>query len=99
GRWLKRGEARITLRQRLSGLVFLAALLALVVPQRGMIVVAGAMLNPAAVAALAALVSILRVFDLVGESAGRVFATEMARHSRRIGAGLFAAPWLFAGLF
>ena len=93
-RWLRRGPQQITLRQRISGLVFLATVLALVVPQRGLLVVAGAMLKPETVAALAAVVSILRVFDLVGESAGRVFSTEMARHSRSLTAGLLAAPWL-----
>ena len=96
-RWLKRGEVQITFRERVSGLVFLASLLALVVPQRGLIVVAGAMLDPGTVAALAAVVSILRVFDLVGESAGRVFSTEMARHSRHISGELYALPWLLAG--
>jgi hypothetical protein len=73
-------------------------MLAIVVPQRGMVVVAGAMLNASTVAALAAMATILRVFDLVGDSAGRVFSTEMARSSRRINAGLFAAPWFLAGL-
>jgi hypothetical protein len=97
-RWLKRGQFHITLRQRIAGLVFLAFLFALVVPQRGLLVVAGAMLNPATVASLAALVSILRVFDLVGDSAGRVFSTEAARNSERISAGLFAGPWLLAAL-
>jgi len=97
-RWLKRGQFHITLRQRISGLVFLAFLFALVVPQRGLLVVAGAMLNPATVASLAALVSILRVFDLIGDSAGRVFSTEAARNSERISAGLFAGPWLLATL-
>lgn len=97
-RWLKRGEAQITFRERMSGLVFLATLLTLVVPQRGLIVVAGAMLDPGTVAALAAVVSILRVFDLVGESAGRVFSTEMARHSRRITGELYVLPWLLAGV-
>jgi hypothetical protein len=92
------GPNRINLRQRLSGLIFLASILALLVPQRGMIVVAGAMLSPEKVAALAALASILRVFDLVGEPAGRVFSTEMARHPRAIGGGLLFAPWLLAGL-
>ena len=95
-RWLSRGASHITLRQRLAGLVFLASLLSVVVTQRGLLVVAGALLTPENVAALAAVVSILRVFDLVGESAGRVFSTEMARHSRSIGAGLIVAPWLFA---
>ena len=97
GRRLKPGRARINMRQRLSGLIFLASLLALIVPQRGLIVVAGTMLSPETVAALAALASILRVFDLVGEPAGRVFSTEMARHPHAIRQGLLFAPWLAAG--
>jgi hypothetical protein len=97
-RRLTRGQLHLSLRQRISGLIFVATLLAIVVPQRGMIVVAGAMLNAGTVAALAAMATILRVFDLVGDSAGRVFSTEMARSSRRINAGLFAAPWFLAGL-
>jgi hypothetical protein len=97
-RRLERGPGRITIRQRFSGLIFLASILALLVPQRGLIVVAGAMLSPEKVAALAALASILRVFDLVGEPAGRVFSTEMARHPRAISRGLLIAPWLLAGL-
>ena len=97
-RRLHRGSRVITFGDRLTGLVFLASILALVVPQRGLIVVAGALLEPATVAALAAVISILRVFDLIGESAGRVFSTEMAQHSGRLNAGLFVAPWLFAAL-
>lgn len=97
-RRLERGKRRITLHQRLSGLIFLASILALLVPQRGLIVVAGAMLSPENVAALAAIASILRVFDLVGEPAGRVFSTEMARHPRAVNLGLVVAPWLLAGL-
>jgi hypothetical protein len=97
-RSLPRGQRHISIRERVSGLVFLASLLALVVPQRGLIVVAGALLEPGALAALAAVISILRVFDLVGESAGRVFSTEMARNSRRIGPQLHALPWILAAL-
>jgi hypothetical protein len=97
-RRLERGQARINIRQRISGLIFLASVLALLVPQRGLIVVAGAMLSAENVAALAALASILRVFDLIGEPAGRVFSTEMARHPRAISRGLLVAPWLLAGL-
>ncbi|MFL6515430.1 MAG: hypothetical protein ACJ8M1_10450, partial [Chthoniobacterales bacterium] len=96
-KWVPRGGVAITLRQRVSGLVFLVSFLALVVPQRGLIAVAGALLTPVTVASLAALVSILRVFDLVGESTGRVFATEMAQHPMRLNFGLLAAPWLLAG--
>jgi hypothetical protein len=96
-RRLKPGKARINIRQRLSGLIFLASLLALIVPQRGLIVVAGTMLSPETVAAVAALASILRVFDLVGEPAGRVFSTEMAQHPDAISRGLLLAPWLAAG--
>jgi len=95
-RWVPRGGVAITLRQRVSGLVFLVSFLALVVPQRGLIAVAGALLTPETVASLAAFVSILRVFDLVGESTGRVFATEMAQHPTRLNFGLLAAPWLLA---
>jgi hypothetical protein len=94
----ERGRAQITLRQRFHGLVFLAANVAVLVPQRGLIVVAGAMLAPESVAALAAIAALLRIFDLIGDPAGRVFSTEMAQHSRRIGFGLFAAPWLLAAL-
>lgn len=97
-RRLERGREQITPRQRFHGLVFLAATVALLVPQRGLIVVAGAMLAPESVAALAAFVVLLRVFELVGDPAGRVFSTEMAQHSQRISFGLFAAPWLFAAV-
>jgi hypothetical protein len=92
------GRNRISLRERASGLIFLASILALLIPQRGQIVVAGAMLSAEKVAALAAFASILRVFDLVGEPAGRVFSTEMARHPRAVSPGLLFAPWLLAGL-
>ena len=97
-RRLDRGRARITFRQRFHGLVFLATNVAVLIPQRGLIVVAGAMLAPETVAALAAIAALLRVFDLIGDPAGRVFSTEMAQHSRRIGFGLFAAPWLLAAI-
>lgn len=97
-RRIERGRERITWRQRFHGLVFLVSNVAVLIPQRGLIVVAGAMLAPGNVAALAALVALLRVFELVGDPAGRVFSTEMARHSHRISFGLFAAPWLLAVL-
>jgi len=97
-RRLERGRARITLRQRFQGLVFLVSNIALLVPQRGLIVVAGAMLAPESVAALAALVALLRVFEVIGDPAGRVFSTEMAQHPHRISFGLFAAPWFFAAI-
>jgi hypothetical protein len=97
-RSLEAGRARITLPQRLSGFVFLVSMIALLVPQRGLIVVAGAILSPENIAALAALGALLRVFELVGDPAGRVFSTEMAQHSGRIGFGVFAAPWLLAGI-
>jgi len=97
-RRLKPGRARLSMRQRVSGLIFLVSLLALLLPQRGLIVVAGTLLTAEKVAALAALASILRVFDLIGEPAGRVFSTEMARHPKSISGGLLFAPWLAAGL-
>ena len=97
-RRLERGRARITLRQRFHGLVFLVANVAVLIPQRGLIVVAGAILVPESVAALAALVTLLRVFDLVGDPAGRVFSTEMAQQSGRISFGLVAAPWFLAAI-
>lgn len=96
-RRLKAGNARINIRQRVYGLIFLASLLSILAPQRGLIVVAGTMLSAENVAALAALAIILRVFDLIGEPAGRVFSTEMARHPDVISRGLLFGPWLAAG--
>ena len=95
---LERGRAKISLRQRLPGLIFLIGVLGIVATQRGMITVAGALVSPELVASLAALLVLLRVFDLIGEPSGRVFSTEMARNVRGINRGLFAAPWLIAGL-
>ena len=97
-RRLGRGHATITFKQRLPGLTFLIALIAIIVTQRGMITVAGAILTPERIAGLAALIVLLRVFDLVGDPAGRVFSTEMARHPRVINFSLLAAPWLSAVL-
>jgi hypothetical protein len=94
---LERGPTRITFKQRLAGLIFLVGILGIVVTQRGMITVAGAIVSPERVAALAALLVLLRVFDLIGEPAGRVFSTEMVRHPRAITRGMLAAPWLIAG--
>jgi hypothetical protein len=93
---LERGRAHITFQQRLPGLIFLVGLLGIVATQRGMITVAGAIVTPERVAALAALLVLLRVFDLIGEPSGRVFSTEMARNPRAITRGLLAAPWLIA---
>ena len=95
---LERGHAAITFKQRLPGFTFLIAIVAIIATQRGMIAVAGAILTPERIAALAALIVLLRVFDLVGEPAGRVFATEMARHPRAITPALLATPWLLAVL-
>ena len=93
-----RGARRITRGERTAGLIFLVSLLALVVPQRGLIVVTGAILSAEVVAALAAWLSLLRVFDLVGETAGRVFATEAALHPRHFRRELFLLPWLLAAV-
>ncbi len=90
------GTARITLRERLSGLVFLVSLIAIIVPQRGLIVVSGALVNAENVAALAALLSLLRVYDLIGDPAGRVFSTELVRNPEQMHRGLIAGPWLLA---
>jgi hypothetical protein len=97
-RQLERGRTAITFKQRLPGFTFLVAVVAIIATQRGMIAVAGAVLTPEKIAALAALVVLLRVFDLVGEPTGRVFATEMARDSRAITPAMLAAPWLMAGV-
>jgi hypothetical protein len=94
----ERGRARITFKQRLPGLIFLVGVLGIVATQRGMITVAGAIVPPERVASLAALLVLLRVFDLIGEPSGRVFSTEMARDPRAINRGLLAAPWLIAGI-
>jgi hypothetical protein len=98
GRKLERGISTIAFRERLSGLVFLIAIIAIIATQRGMITVAGALLSAERVAALAALIVLLRVFDLIGEPAGRVFSTEMARHPRTLTFGVLTAPWLAAGI-
>ena len=97
-RRLKRGRARLTFEQRLPGLTFLIALVAIIATQRGMITVAGAILTPERVAALAALIVLLRVFDLVGEPTGRVFSTEMARNPGAITRPMLVMPWLIAAI-
>ena len=97
-RRLKRGRARLTFKQRLPGLTFLIALVAIIATQRGMITVAGAILTPERVAALAALIVLLRVFDLIGEPTGRVFSTEMARNPGAITRSMLVMPWLIAVL-
>jgi len=97
-RRLERGTRAITFRERLSGVAFLIALIAIIATQRGMITVAGAILTPERVAGLAALIVLLRVFDLVGEPAGRVYSTEMARDPRTVTLGTLGAPWLLAGI-
>ena len=97
-RRLKRGRARLTFKQRLPGLTFLIALVAIIATQRGMITVAGAILTPERVAALAALIVLLRVFDLVGEPTGRVFSTEMARNPGAITRSMLVMPWLIAAI-
>jgi hypothetical protein len=97
-RRLKRGRARLTFKQRLPGLTFLIALVAIIATQRGMITVAGAILTPERVAALAALIVLLRVFDLVGEPTGRVFSTEMARNPGAITRSMLVMPWFIAAI-
>lgn len=97
-RQLERGRTAITFKQRLPGFTFLIAIMAIIATQRGMIAVAGAILTPERIAALAALVVLLRIFDLVGDPAGRVFATEMARDPRSITPALLATPWLLAAI-
>ena len=97
-RRLERGREAITLKQRLPGFTFLVAIVAIIATQRGMITVAGAILTPERIAALAALIVLLRVFDLVGEPAGRVFATEMVREPHAITPALLATPWMLAGI-
>ena len=95
-RTIESGSAQINLRERFAGLIFVVSVIAIVVPQRGLIVVSGALLDNHSVAALAALLGLLRVYDLIGDPAGRVFATEGARHPDALGRSLFVAPWLLA---
>ena len=88
GRRLERGRAAITLKQRLPGFTFLIAIVAIIATQRGMITVAGAILTPERIAALAALIVLLRVFDLVWRTGWSRFlhgnGARSARHYSRI---------------
>jgi hypothetical protein len=97
-RRLERGRAAITFKQRIPGFAFLIAVAAIIATQRGMIAVAGAILTPERIAGLAALIVLLRVYDLIGEPTGRVFSTEMARNPRAITPSLLLAPWLLAAI-
>lgn len=103
-RQMPTGTLRTSWRQRMGGLVFLASALGLLLPERGLIALAGVHLSPVEIAALVALGSFLRVFDLVGDAGGRVAAREMARGDRPgrrwlllplpVALGLAVAAWL-----
>jgi O-antigen/teichoic acid export membrane protein len=73
------GIASITLRSRMRGLAFLASSSSSLIPEQGLVVIAGTMIAPEGLAVYAALAILLRGFEFLADVISRVLATELLR--------------------
>lgn len=81
-RHLPRGEKRISLRQHLEGTIFLLSAGSQLMLNQGIVAIAGAMLEPAALAAYAAVAILLRPFRLVANILSMVFSPRLIQQDR-----------------
>lgn len=73
------GIASLSLRSRLQGLVFLASSSSSLIPEQGLIAIAGIMIAPEALAVYAALTLLLRGFEFLADVMSRVLSTELLK--------------------
>jgi O-antigen/teichoic acid export membrane protein len=82
-RRLIRGSRRISLRQHFEGTIFLIGAGTHLMLNQGIVAVAGALLEPASLAAYAAIAVLLRPFKLVTNILAMVFSPRFIRQDRR----------------
>ena len=95
-RVLRRGSARISLRERLEGLVFFASTSIALLPDQGVVAIAGALITPGRLAAYAAMAVLLRPFRLVTQVLSAIMTPELIRRERPNYRGLLIGLWALA---
>jgi O-antigen/teichoic acid export membrane protein len=73
------GITSLSLRSRLQGLVFLASSSSSLIPEQGLIAIAGIMIAPEALAIYAALALLLRGFEFLADVMSKVLSTELLK--------------------
>lgn len=77
-----RGTLRIPVRQRMEGLAFLGSSLTMVMPDQGLVAVAGRLLTPQELAAFAAAAILLRPFRLLRSVLASILMPELIRRGQ-----------------
>jgi len=93
GRLASRGSERIRPRQRLLGLLLLVSVLTVLLPDDGLISLAGGIVPPASIAGYASVLLLFGVFKLLFAVLILVLVTELARTSRPNYRSLTAVIW------
>jgi O-antigen/teichoic acid export membrane protein len=96
-RSLPRGRTRLTLRERFEGLPFLATGATVVLPDQGLVAIAGRMLPAADLATYAAVAVLLRPFRLLRSVLVSILMPEFIRRPRESYSRHFAGVW-FLGI-
>lgn len=96
GRLLRRGLARISLRDRFEGLAFFASNSLALLPDQGVVAIAGALISPDRLATYAAMAILLRPFRLVTQVISGVMTPELIRRERPNYRGLLIGVWSLA---
>jgi O-antigen/teichoic acid export membrane protein len=81
-RHIVRGSLRISMKDRLVGVWFLGTQLTSLLPEEGLIAIAGLLLNPAQLATYGAVSVLLGPFRIVADVFRRVFITELLQKDR-----------------
>jgi len=92
-RFLSRGTLRLTRRQRFEGLAFTAMAFADLLPEQGLISVAGRILPVSQVAAFAAVAVLAQPFRLLRGVLGMILAPDLVRYRRPSYRKLLAGVW------
>lgn len=95
-RLLRRGPIRISLRERFEGLVFFASTTVALMPDQGVVVIAGALMTPERLAPYAAMAVLLRPFRLVTQVLSAIMTPELIRRERPNYRGLLIGLWTLA---
>jgi hypothetical protein len=95
-RVLPAGPKRISARQRLDGAAFMATTGTDLLPDQGLIAVAGKILPISQVAAFAAIAVLIRPFRLIRAILGMILAPDLLRFRRSSYKKLIAGVWILA---
>lgn len=91
-----RGTQRVTVQERMSGSIMMVSNANNVVPEQGLLAIAGIFVPPAELASLAALTVLIRPMQLLQDVFYRVFMTEVARRDQMRYPRILAGLWLLA---